>query len=271
MWVLLDDHAPDGFIVGSFAGDPFDICRDHVRAKVGLPSWKAGSERGSCKQAPRISQPEAPGLTDATKMLRASQIFSEGVPIKGTLAETYLVGRIGRTIDWPADIRFHKRCGRNTDGGLEFKPAIVALLRDIKTDDPKAIQRIFLRDDGQDRLRDSMGKCSLGLSAGTVCKLSPDDAVTHGLGICEGLEKGLAIMATGFAPVWVTCGTAGLASFPVLSGIEHLTIFADHDEPGLKAARACAERWGAAGKTGRIVHPKQPGSDWNDVLIGTTT
>jgi RecA-family ATPase len=38
--VKLDDRAPDGFVVYSFAGDDPIVCRDHVRAKIGLPAFK---------------------------------------------------------------------------------------------------------------------------------------------------------------------------------------------------------------------------------------
>lgn len=44
---------------------------------------------------------------------------------------------------------------------------------------------------------------------------------------------------------------------PVLAGIESLTIFADDDVPGMKAARVCAERWTSAGREARISHPKE--------------
>src|SRR5262249_59906437 len=38
--IKLDSSAPDGFVVHSFAGDDPIKCRDHVRAKLGLPEFK---------------------------------------------------------------------------------------------------------------------------------------------------------------------------------------------------------------------------------------
>lgn len=38
--VWLDRDAPQGFRVDSFAGDPFEACRDYVVLTVGLPPWK---------------------------------------------------------------------------------------------------------------------------------------------------------------------------------------------------------------------------------------
>jgi hypothetical protein len=164
---------------------------------------------------------------------------------------------------WPGDLRFHPTCPR---GNQQRLPAVVALLRDIRSDKPKAIQRIFLKADGSDRLRDTMGKATLGPAAGCVCKLSRNEDVCLGLGLTEGVEKGLAILNAGWAPIWVSCGTSGMAKFPVLAGIECLTVFADHDAGGQRAATECAQRWADAGKHVRIVTPKIAGFDWNDAL-----
>jgi len=38
--VKLDPSAPEGFVIHSHAGDDFAVCRDHVRARLSLPSWE---------------------------------------------------------------------------------------------------------------------------------------------------------------------------------------------------------------------------------------
>jgi hypothetical protein len=38
--IKLEPSAPDGFLVHSFSGDDPLTCKDHVRAKLGLPEWK---------------------------------------------------------------------------------------------------------------------------------------------------------------------------------------------------------------------------------------
>ena len=38
--VLIDDSAPDGFVVHSFTVDDAIACKDYVREKLGLPAWK---------------------------------------------------------------------------------------------------------------------------------------------------------------------------------------------------------------------------------------
>jgi hypothetical protein len=85
----------------------------------------------------------------------------------------------------------------------------------------------------------------LGLQG--VVRLSPDCEVALGLGITEGIEDGLAVLLSGWAPVWAATSAGAIARFPVLAGIEALTIFADADGPGTRTADTCAARWRSAG------------------------
>jgi hypothetical protein len=56
-----------------------------------------------------------------------------------------------------------------------------------------------------------------------------------------------------------------MASFPILSGVQALTIFADFDSAGIAAANACAERWAKVAEV-TIVTPDCPGFDIADEL-----
>lgn len=76
-----------------------------------------------------------------------------------------------------------------------------------------------------------------------VIRLSDDVDITAGLGIVEGIEDGLAVLLGGWRPVWVTTSAGAVARFPVIDGIEALTVFADRDSAGLEAARTCVGRW----------------------------
>ena len=60
-----------------------------------------------------------------------------------------------------------------------------------------------------------------------------------------------------------------MRNFPVLDGIEFLTVFADNDENGIgqEAAIACAQRWMEAGREAEVLTPTMVG-DFNDVLRG---
>jgi phage/plasmid primase-like uncharacterized protein len=160
-------------------------------------------------------------------------------------------------------IRHHPACVF----GKERHPAMIALMRDIRTDEPRGIHRTALSATGRAIIRDGKKlKLTLGPIRDAAIKLSADADVGHGLGICEGIETGLSIMAAGWAPVWALGSAGAMARFPVLSGIEALSIFADNDESstGFRSAQACAARWLSAGREAVIYLPKGTGSDWAD-------
>src|SRR5262249_51850276 len=95
--------------------------------------------------------------------------------------------------------------------------------------------------------------------------LTPDEDVAEGLGICEGIETGLAIMAAGWRPIWACGSLRALTAFPVLNGIESLTVFSDAKPHEIEGARAWGARWAAAGREATVRIPEH-GGDWNDLL-----
>src|SRR5262245_2612321 len=148
-------------------------------------------------------------------------------------------------------------------------PAMLGLMRDIITDEPKAIHRTALRADGAGKADlPGLGNARrmLGPTKGAALKLTGHAEVADGLGIAEGIETALTIICAGWQPVWA-CGSAGaIQSFPILSGIESLTIFADGDRAGIAAAQVCQVRWHNAGLECRILAPPDEGADWNDIV-----
>jgi Toprim domain len=84
-----------------------------------------------------------------------------------------------------------------------------------------------------------------------VIRLWPDDEVTLGLTIGEGVETVLAAATriqhrgTLLQPAWACGGAGNLSAFRVITGIESLTILVDRDESGggQDAAAVCASRW----------------------------
>lgn len=162
-------------------------------------------------------------------------------------------------------LRFHPETPR---GRTERLPAMIALARDVVTGEPRAIQRTFLTPDGRGKIQHGERKLSLGPVRGAAVMLMRErDDVTHGLGIAEGVETALSAVALGWAPCWATLGAPGMASFPVLPGVEALTIFADNCPTGERAAMECAGRWRVPPSPAvvRIMAPTT-GDDWNDTL-----
>jgi putative DNA primase/helicase len=157
-----------------------------------------------------------------------------------------------------------RRWRRNPEGGLEFHPALLCALSDDQSGEQCGIINVYLKPDGSDRLRDRKGKTVTGRAGGAVVMLSAFEEPAMGLVLCEGVETGLALFQRELRPIWA-CGAAGtLANFPLLGGIEALTIAADADMPGQHAAEELAKRWRIAEREVRIVPPEA--GNWADRL-----
>ncbi|MBL8340038.1 MAG: toprim domain-containing protein [Rubrivivax sp.] len=144
-------------------------------------------------------------------------------------------------------------------------PALVALVTDAVTGEAMTLHRTWVRFDGE-KAPVAPARMLLGghRKAGGVIRLWPNEAVGAGLGVAEGIETALS-MAHALQPVWACIDAGNLAAFPVLPGIEALTIAADNDLAGRGAADSCARRWHAAGREVRIVMAPTERTDLNDV------
>jgi Toprim domain len=221
--------------------------------------------RAPREPAPRVRQCDAAAKED--HISRALGIWKEAVPIAGTVAERYLASR--RIVKIPAGIdgnvlRFHPSC---PFGEKMRHPCLIALMRDIHTNEPRAIQRAALTLNAQ-----KIGRMTLAPKTGAAIKLSADADVADCLTIGEGLETGLAGIALGYAPAWAVGDAGELAQFPVLAGVASLTILVDNDESGTgqNAAQRCSKRWTDVGREVFRLVPRRPGADAND-LLGSRT
>jgi len=156
-------------------------------------------------------------------------------------------------------LRWASRCLR----GDSAAPAMLALMTDAMTADPCGIHRTFLTADGSAKAFGKDSRMMLGRAG--IIRLSPDDEVQQGLGICEVIETGLAIIAAGWRPVWACGSLEALKRFPVLADVECLTVFADPKPQEIAGARACADRWAQAGREAIVRIPSI--GDWNDALV----
>jgi hypothetical protein len=264
--------SPIGYIFHSFAGDDPIDCLDYIRAKLSLPQFAPGEYAPH----PVVTEPEN-DASDDEKLERAKQIWNEAKEIRGSLGEIYLRDSRGLRLDsdrdWHRVLRFHK--GTN---------AIIALFRDILTDDPKAIHRIFLtkpitRTNGRQlasgkwsRSRYSPGglkidRRMLGKVGGCAVKL--DRFSSDVLAIGEGIETAMAGRLAGYQPVWAVGSAGAIAGFPVIPGVDRLYVFGENDKNGAsaKALSECRDRWAAAGRSVTAVRPPPEFSDLNDAHI----
>jgi putative DNA primase/helicase len=192
----------------------------------------------------------------------------------GTVAAVYLERRGCAMPHLDGDLRWHPDLLDRVSGYRG--PALAALVTHAVTAEPLTLHRTWLAPDGSGKAPLEKPRLLLAKhsKSGGVVRLWPDEEVTLGLAIAEGLESALAA-ARVFVPIWSTLDASNMAAFPVLAGIEALTIFADHDAPdrlgrqrGIEAAHECASRWTAAGREVWLDVPPTPGTDFNDVATG---
>jgi Toprim domain len=213
----------------------------------------------------RPPQGVAGGTDDRERIRSAREIWAETRSPRGTLAWTSLARRGIDLDELPEGIeqvlRFHPACPFG--GGGKRLPCLVALYRDIVTNEPKAVHRTALAATGE-----KIDRKALGPKAGCAIKLSADENVSQSLTIGEGVETTLAGMALGFRPAWALGDANEVARFSVLSGIESLTILVDNDRSGTGQAAAieCSRRWTKAGREVFRVVPNLPDTDMADLI-----
>lgn len=172
----------------------------------------------------------------------AGEIWREGLDPHGTLAEVYLLGRNLALPDDCSSLRYHPACPR----GAGRQPALIALMQDLDSSKPVAIQRVFLTADARKDGRPQM----LGPAAHAAMKLSGhgqtfDECLSYcsRLYVCEGLETGLGLIQHGLRPVWALGSAGAIGRLPVMFGVGSIVICADHDDVGLEGAIDCMQRW----------------------------
>jgi putative DNA primase/helicase len=211
-----------------------------------------------------------------------ARIVTRLQPIVGTPGEAYLrdVRRIDvehwairraledvETLAW-CERTYFRQDGHELNG--QWLGAIIAILTDpISGARTGGISRTYLCGGNKVCRAKSLG----GVGRLGVVRLSPDDEVATGLHGCEGLESALSGMQMNFCPMWAFGSTATMEAFPVLPGVECLTIIADNDRKtpdeiaaGDKAARQVCQRWADAGREAVMKTSKTPGEDANDII-----
>jgi hypothetical protein len=188
-----------------------------------------------------------------TTTMDALRTWREAIDPRGTLAERYLVEQ--RKLDLCNDLagevlRWHPGLG-----------AMLALFRNILTGEPQAISRIFL-----DRHGRKIERKFVGPIGGAAVMLDPFNCVTHGLFVGEGVETCMAGRQWDLKPAWALGSAGAIETFPVLDGVECLTILAEHCARNASAVEVCGCRWSAAGRE-VLINRSIVGKDLNDAVM----
>jgi putative DNA primase/helicase len=253
-------------------GDVVDLVQ-HVEGVTFIKAVETlAGETSTPRRSPAPCSEATPqnAAQDAERNRRfALDLWGSSRSIRETLAEDYLVRVRGVDIEQipelDAVLRFNPACPFGDDS----PPCLIALIRNIVTDEPQAIQRTALSPDGR-----KIDRRGLGPKASGAIKLWPDAEVTYGLVVGEGLETVAAAAThiehkgTLLQPAWALIDRGNLSNFAPLPGIEALTILVDADEKGdgQKAARECVRRWADAGRAVIRLEPKELGTDFNNLV-----
>jgi hypothetical protein len=227
---------------------------------------------GDPEDGPKSRLPTAQQCTEPTpnrftiKAARLAQrhreLWRSSLPIAGA-ALAYLKARHCLIPPVDGDLRWHPAL-RHPSG--HCGPALIGLVTDTLTRAPQTIHRTWIRADGRKAALDRPRLLLKGYpKAGGVIRLWPDEAVTHGLALAEGIETALAA-AHAFMPIWSAIDAGNMGMLPVLDAIEVLTVFADNDAAGREAGRRVAQRWVNAGRAVELVTPTMAGADIADVV-----
>jgi len=220
------------------------------------------------KAGAHVSMPSTPRIKAVTAQKHQAlsdygrDLWHDCKPLCGA-AVSYLTARHCQIPPADGDLRCHPAL-KHPSGFVG--PALVGRITDALTRQPLSLHRTWIQADGRKADVDAP-RLLLGghRKQGGVIRLWPDEAVTTGLGIAEGIETALSL-AWAHAPVWACIDAGNLAALVYLPGIECLVIGADNDPAGGAAARACAQRWADAGA--EVLVTRQAQNDLNDVIMG---
>jgi hypothetical protein len=252
-------------IVKCFAGCSSASVIDALRSR-GL--WEGRTRPHGTASPPVPRQQDLPADDDAKRIASALALWAEAGPIGGSPAATHLQRRGVELSGLPPALaealRWHPRCP--FDG--ERRGCMIGLFTDAATGIPRAIHRTAITPAGE-----KVGRLTLGPMAGCVIRLWPDECVTDGLVLGEGVETVLAAATrlahrgTLLRPAWAAATAGNMARFAVLPGIGSLTLLVDHDasRTGQRAAAHCADRWSAEGREVIRLTPRACGADFNNI------
>ncbi|MDE2344701.1 MAG: toprim domain-containing protein [Betaproteobacteria bacterium] len=198
---------------------------------------------------------------------RARVIWAGAGPVTAdNPAGRYLARRaLGRLIG-NATLRYRADVPHPTGGR---HPALVALVQDA-ADNVLGVHRTYLATDGHKAHLEPV-KASLGPIWGGAIRLAP---AAPEIVIGEGIESSASAKLLLGLPSWAAISAGNLGKGLILPPeVQSVVIAADDDgvnaqgrNPGLEAAEAAAARWQAEGRKVRIIKPKTPGKDFNDIL-----
>jgi DNA-directed RNA polymerase subunit RPC12/RpoP len=194
----------------------------------------------------RAEAGEREGIDREKRLQQAKQLWSDRLPVQGTIAERYLREARGYGGMIPATLGFLPGRGEYPPAmiaafGLahEVAPGVIAIAENAIV----GVHLTRLLPDGSDRDRGPKAKIMIGSSAGWPIVIAPPNDLL-GLVITEGIEDALSAHEASGRGAWaVGCASRMPRLADVLpSYLDSVTVFADGDPDGVRNATALAHR-----------------------------
>jgi putative DNA primase/helicase len=230
-----------------------------------------GTDGGDVNPDPAMAarRREAEARDRHRRIALARDIIDVSLPAAGTPVQRYLRKRIPGLRELPPVLRYLPMAdiyARHSSGSR--RPVMVATVEHVDYGVVGA-HRTWLALDGSAKASIDPVRISTGPIKGGAVRLAP---AAETLMVAEGIETALSGMAATAMPAWAALSTSGIMALELPQIVRTLVLLADHDRSGAgeRAARTAAARWLAEGRRVRIAMPPEPGTDFNDVLLGRT-
>lgn len=204
-------------------------------------------------------------LKSPAKLAQVQKQYDKAVPVYGMPAAAYLHGRGLR----PTDAWDRLRVLMLPYRGQGRHPVLIAPIEALDGS-LVGLHRTYLTSVGA-KLDVPEPRLTFGYPRGAAIRLGKVTA--DQLIICEGLEDGLTVYQelTKPIPVWVAGGASFLHRMAIPDQVRCLTIAADNDAAGERAARRAADKLGVGGREVHIWRPEPGFKDMNDQLRNIRT
>jgi putative DNA primase/helicase len=250
------DGSHGQLLLRCFAGCGWSAIRDALGARSLWPGREAYSP--GLPRAWGISHRRCPPVLQHDQLGFLRRIWGNATPAPGTDLEIYLRNR-ALTTPVPPTLRYARLRHRESSRRL---PCMLGAVQD-GTGRLSGLHRTYLRPDGSGKADVEPAKKMLGLCRGGAVRLT---AVGRRLALCEGIETGLSIReACPDLAVWRALSAGNLDQLTLTASVKEVVLVADADPVGLAAAHRAAQRYGASGRSVRLVELPR-GMDANDLL-----
>lgn len=235
-------------------------CENRAAIAELLAEMQGGAAAAELVERSGAADKAAKAAIEAKSFEHALALWHGSQPVLGTLAERYLTARGLPHLAASSALRCRPDCPHPSRARL---PAMTALVQGVDGG-PMGIHRTFLRHNGSAKADIEPPRAALGPVRGGAVRLDP---VASEICIGEGIETAASAGLLLGLPAWSAVSAGNLERTLALPPqVRSVTIAADPDAPGRRAAAAAWHRWTSEGRSVRISTPHDD-ADFNSLLM----